>query len=227
MPPSTNLNLLTQSHSAIASKKRAKRSQIKEVIFDDVARHEFLTGFHKRKVAQKEGARKRAIEREKQQRQQDRREQRRMLRERAAENAAEVEKAYGASEEWQGITESDEQNEEEGEENQYEGEDVLATVAIVQDFDPDTLLHGPTKPVSNVEPVQQMVNNDSLPSKASHSHPSKVSHSQPSKKTKSKKIRYETKAARKTERTRQRTRRTEKAELAGGKASRRKSKRRS
>lgn len=35
---------------------------------------EFLTGFHKRKLAKTEAARKKAIEREKQQRQEDRRE---------------------------------------------------------------------------------------------------------------------------------------------------------
>lgn len=74
---------------------------------------DFLTGFHKRKLAKTEAAKKKALEREKQQRQEDRREvraylkslavsltlvqQRRMLRERAAENAAEIEKAYGAT----------------------------------------------------------------------------------------------------------------------------------
>jgi len=36
--PMHNLALLTQSHQAIAAKKRAKRDQIKEVIFDDNAR---------------------------------------------------------------------------------------------------------------------------------------------------------------------------------------------
>ncbi|KAF9066162.1 nucleolar protein 12-domain-containing protein [Rhodocollybia butyracea] len=214
---SSNLNILTQSHFAIAEKKRAKRTAVKEVIFDDAARHEYLTGFHKRKVAKTEAARKKAIEREKQQRQEDRREQRRMLRERAVENAAEIEKAYGADstsfaedlDEWRGISESNEQKEKE-----YEDEEVLATVAIVEDFDPDTLLHGPTKPEAS---------SSSLPAPAPP-HRKKSSDSQPSKKPKPKKIRYQTKDARKADRTKQRARRTEKAELAGGKASRKSSK---
>jgi hypothetical protein len=33
-----NLASLTTSHSAIAAKKRAKRAQIKEIVFDDEAR---------------------------------------------------------------------------------------------------------------------------------------------------------------------------------------------
>jgi hypothetical protein len=86
-----NLAVLTQSHKAIAAKKKAKRDQIKEIIFDDDARRqvecrspithhlilrhrEFLTGFHKRKLAKADAARKKAIEREKQERLESRRE---------------------------------------------------------------------------------------------------------------------------------------------------------
>jgi hypothetical protein len=36
--PRNNLAALTQSHNAIAAKKRAKREQIKEILFDDDAR---------------------------------------------------------------------------------------------------------------------------------------------------------------------------------------------
>ena len=46
----------------------------KAVIFDDDARREFLTGFHKRKLAKIEAAKKRSLEREKQERLQARRE---------------------------------------------------------------------------------------------------------------------------------------------------------
>jgi hypothetical protein len=34
----SNLNILTRSHGAIAAKKRAKKDQIKEIVFDDDAR---------------------------------------------------------------------------------------------------------------------------------------------------------------------------------------------
>lgn len=111
--------------------------------------------------------------------------------------------------EWTGISKSGEQKEQ-----AYEDEEILATVAIVEDFDPDTLLHGPTKPVSDHDLSSVPV---PAPSK-----PKNNSYSQPLKKVKPKTIRYQTKDARKSDRTKQRARRTEKAELAGGKASRRK-----
>ena len=86
----TNLAVLTRSHRAIHAKQRAKRDQVKEVVFDDTARRyahrhrallpltllsrEFLTGFHKRKLAKAEAARAKAKEREKQERLETRRE---------------------------------------------------------------------------------------------------------------------------------------------------------
>jgi hypothetical protein len=84
-----NISRLTQSHNAIAAKKRAKHAQIKEIVFDDEARtyvlsfpwctqptvcRSFLTGFHKRKVARRELAKQKAQLREKQERLEARRE---------------------------------------------------------------------------------------------------------------------------------------------------------
>lgn len=85
-----NLAKLTHSHTVIAAKKRAKRQQISEIIFDDNARRsvyiskhptfflthsrDFLTGFHKRKLAKADAARKKAQERQKQIRLEARRE---------------------------------------------------------------------------------------------------------------------------------------------------------
>jgi hypothetical protein len=88
----TNLAVLTRSHQAIAKKKRAKRAQVKEILFDESARlcvcirkpclhfsyllsvRDYLTGFHKRKLQKKEESKKRREEREKQERQELRRE---------------------------------------------------------------------------------------------------------------------------------------------------------
>ncbi|KAJ7703088.1 nucleolar protein 12-domain-containing protein [Mycena rosella] len=216
MPPS-NLTSLTRSHAAIAAKKKAKSTQIKEILFDDDARREFLTGFHKRKLAKADAARKKALEREKQERLETRRELRRELRERAVENAAQVEKAYGAvdhddsDDEWIGISGSADKGKAKQMEEEYEDEDMLATVTVVEDFDPDTFIHGPrliTVPsTSSAPPPAPVQTNNS---------------ERPKRKPKAKKVRYETKDARKVERTKQRARRTEKAELAGGKAGRKK-----
>lgn len=82
---SSNLATLTHSHRIVAAKRRAKKEQIKEIVFDDAARRyvlqgydsvdipdggtrEFLTGFHKRKLQKKEVAKKKALERERHER---------------------------------------------------------------------------------------------------------------------------------------------------------------
>ncbi|KAF8070548.1 nucleolar protein 12-domain-containing protein [Lyophyllum atratum] len=219
-----NLAILTQSHKAIAAKKKAKRDQIKEVLFDDDARREFLTGFHKRKVAKADAARKKAVEREKQERLETRREQRRMLRERAVENAAEVESAYHAllgnvddvaEDDWTGIS-----SEQKGKrkEEEYEDEEITATVTVVEDFDPDSFIHGPRIPTDSEKRQPSAIATQTATINPSTSRDNAL----PKKKMKAKKIRYQTKEERKVERTKQRARRTEKAELAGGKASRKK-----
>jgi ribosomal RNA-processing protein 17 len=94
-------------------------------------------------------------------------------------------------------------------------------VTVVEDFAADSLRHpDPQRPLVNKpgSPEQEergisrsterkVGRNDTLKSK------SKL-------KVKSNKVRYETKSARKVERTKQRARRTEKAERAGGKQKR-------
>ncbi|KAJ3513789.1 hypothetical protein NMY22_g14938 [Coprinellus aureogranulatus] len=223
-----NLAALTQSHKAIAAKKLARRGQLKEVIFDDDARREFLTGFHKRKKAKADAARKRAQERAKQEHREERREARQALREQAKENAAQVEKAYaeiiggavadGSDDEfggeWQGVgTSSGIEKDAE-----YEGEEVVATVTVVEDFDPSTLTTGdpaPSRPETSEEPSYPPPSHAKTPLKK-----------QSKPKVRQKKIRYETKAADKHRKDKQHARKREKAALAGGKASRlRKSKR--
>lgn len=112
---------------------------------------------------------------------------------------------------WAGISgTSDEKGKQKEEE--YEDEEILATVTVVEDFDPDSFIHGPrikTDPATR-QPLPMEIKPPTKPSRDATL----------KKKSKSKKIRYETKDARKLERTKQRARRTEKAELAGGKASR-------
>jgi ribosomal RNA-processing protein 17 len=154
-----------------------------------------------------------------------------MLRERAIENAAEVEKAYGAvvgwwsfnlnfnlqpfnqimtdndDDDWAGLSAKENERDEE-----YEDEEMLATVTVVEDFDPDTIIHGPPKP--DHPPIAQP---DRLEPKPKPSRQLQSNTGSSAKKSRQRKIPYETSDARKRERTKQRARRTEKAELAGGK----------
>ncbi|KAG2368346.1 nucleolar protein 12-domain-containing protein [Suillus spraguei] len=224
----SNIAILTQSHRVIAAKKRDKRSQIKEIVFDDDARREFLTGFHKRKVAKKEEAIKKAKLREKQERLDTRREHRRALAERAAQNAAEVEKAYGATidgsaDEDGGLGSSGIERDREVN-GEYEGEEQLATVTVVEDFDPTAFLHGP--PMTGSALADRPDSPSSTSVKLKGKERAQKDHLMPKVKAKAKKnekmksVKYQTKAARLAERSKQRARRTEKAERAGGKSSR-------
>ncbi|KAI0958306.1 hypothetical protein AcV7_004161 [Taiwanofungus camphoratus] len=273
MAPS-NLAVLTSSHRIVAAKKRARREQIKEIVFDDAARSEFLTGFHKRKLAKKEAARKKAQEREKQERLDARREKRQLLAARAAQNAAETEEAYRAhvgeprglstpgsrshtrlspsadgedesGAEWAARASSSRsapRGEEGGaeREEEYGHDEHVATVTVVEDFDPDVLIHGPLR-----TQLHAASSRDGSPSPSPAGHddtpaaPSTNSGGNPGSRPKSrsdpdvnrskmksrasakaKSVKYQTNAARKAERTKQRRRKTEKAERAGGRAAR-------
>jgi len=139
------------------------------------------------------------------------------LAERAAENAAEVERAYGA------IIEDEDDGARSGKaqelEDEYEDEEQLATVTVVEDFDPDALLHPSDRTISTPRPVHE----------PHHTKPKLKDKDAAAQKrmqtkvvAKAKDIKYHTNAGRKAERSKQLRRKTEKAERAGGKASRHK-----
>ncbi|TFL01520.1 nucleolar protein 12-domain-containing protein [Pterulicium gracile] len=218
-----NLSRLTRAHSAIAAKKRFKREQIPEVTFDEDARREFLTGFHKRKLAKANAARKKAQDREKQERQETRRENRRTLREQASENAAQVEAAYGNlaashdDDEWEGLGRSG-KGKGKAKDEEYETEETIATVTVVEDFDPDELLHAPSDANARDKDTHARPE-PRLPVASKPARP-KSTAGAPKKKKSSSSSKYGTNASRKHDRNKQFKRRTEKAERAGGKASR-------
>lgn len=116
--------------------------------------------------------------------------------------------------EWHGIPGSP-QFDDLARDEEYVNEEIIATVTVVEDFDPAALIHGPSQPKSSSDPPCSIhSDHDLIPPRlqpAPHTTPNKL---------KPKKIRYETKDARKREQIKQRARKTEKAELAGGKASR-------
>lgn len=97
-------------------------------------------------------------------------------------------------------------------------------MTVIEDFDPDTLIHGPSKPQSNQfegsEPPSEAVPQEKTPAKPKHNTGTKKVQAKTA--TRVKDIKYQTKAERKVERTKQHQRKKEKASLAGGKSSRRK-----
>ncbi|KAF8310154.1 hypothetical protein DL93DRAFT_1667787 [Clavulina sp. PMI_390] len=127
------------------SGKPGKKGEVKEIVFDDEARRDYLTGFHKRKVAKKEARVAKAKEKARAEQLEFRREKRRELAKQARDNAAAVERAYG------GTAADDDLANEAGpstphqpaeEELEFENEEQLATVTVVEDFDVQTDILG-------------------------------------------------------------------------------------
>lgn len=98
-------------------------------------------------------------------------------------------------------------------EDEYEDEEVLATVTVVDEFDPQAELYGglsaSSPQIAQKAPSQFVKLSDKILSSTPAKKPSKQKHN-----------RYKAKPARKAEKQKQFGRRREKAELAGGKASR-------
>ncbi|KAF9507864.1 hypothetical protein BS47DRAFT_272802 [Hydnum rufescens UP504] len=130
-----NLSILLLLHTrcgaekGIAAKQKTKsKDELKEIVFDDNARRDFLTGFNKRNLLKKEAKIARAKEKQRTERLELRR-QRRELTERAIRNHEAVESSYrNANKDW-GPT-----SHPQDEQVAFEDEDHFATVTVVQDF---------------------------------------------------------------------------------------------
>ena len=128
-------------------------------------------------------------------------------------------------EEWHGIASAPSNEAGLEQEAAYSDEEQLATVTIVEDFDPSTLIHGPAssdpQAESSPSPSRRVSQNGGERTRdvGGGKGTSKRKNATTTTTTK-KKVRYETKAARRATQAKQRARRMEKAELAGGKAAR-------
>ena len=111
----------------------------------------------------------------------------------------------------------------EEEEEEYEDEEQLATVTVVEEFDPDSLIHGtqPTLRPQNEADDSAEPASDDRP-RAETKRTNKDAKTKIKTSARAKDIKYQTGAARKAERQKQRKRKLEKADRAGGKGSRRK-----
>jgi len=239
----SNTDVLTHAHAVLKAKARAKRHQVDQIVFDEDARRDYLSGFRKRNLLKKEAAIARAKERDHQQKLEARREHRQALREQAVENAKLVEEAYGnvvggdTSEDgdFAGFS-----TEEKGKdrEDAYEDAEQLATVTVIDEFDPAALRNyastsaasldmnvsakGEVPPLRPKRRSGEPAAHHAATAQRSTTHGEQLPHASEarSSKIKPKKIAYETKAARKATQQKQRSRKVEKASLAGGKQSR-------
>jgi ribosomal RNA-processing protein 17 len=139
-------------------------------------------------------------------------------------------------EEWTGIDPEREADADAAERHEYaySDEEQLATVTIVEDFDPSALLHGAAAASEERHGRTSTSPPPPPPPPPPHLHPRRrgkvegenewgsATRSKGKKNGAAKKVRYETRAARRATRATQHARRTEKAERAGGKAMRNK-----
>jgi ribosomal RNA-processing protein 17 len=127
--------------------------------------------------------------------------------------------ATTTDEDWSGVGTSAIGAEEQ--EDEYSDEEQLATVTVVEDFDPSSLIYGPERTAGDSEVTTAELSSRS--SETLKAPANKKASSSLSKKasvkanTRAKKVKYQTAAARKADKRKQLARHTEKAERAGGK----------
>jgi len=183
--------------------KKGRGKQVDKIVFDEEARREYLTGFHKRKVQKKEAEKKAAIAKQKRLRRENRAENRQLLAEQARENARVVEQAYGKD-----IDESDDAEDARSESEpadpfEFEDEEQVATVTIVEDFNVHDS-EGDDGPASRKpQQTSDKSANDATKTKKFESAPKSSSASTYKKKKKRADFHYTTKSERLQERAKQ------------------------
>lgn len=134
----------TKKPSAASSRTRSvkpvphTRNKFKpnKLEFDEKARHEYLTGFRKRKAARVEFAQKKRAELEKEERRVSRKEGREAKREQAKENVRREKEAYGAASGSEEDDDQEDEDEEQEEATEYDAPEHHTTV-VVEEWDPD------------------------------------------------------------------------------------------
>lgn len=126
-----------------------------------------------------------------------------------------------SEDQWDGIDEETSQADER--EDEYEDEEQLATVTVVEDFDPEELLHGQNtalRPQDDADVSKPLPSTQKMVEKNENFAMAQSVRFRTKMAKKAKGIKYQTNAARKLERAKQQKRKHEKAERAGGKATR-------
>ncbi|CAG8527811.1 658_t:CDS:2 [Paraglomus brasilianum] len=85
------LNILSAGPKIYARKRKRKSQQVKEIVFDEQARREYLTGFHKRKLEQRKKATEAAKLRAKKQKAEAKKASRENLRKQSKDRIAQIE----------------------------------------------------------------------------------------------------------------------------------------
>ncbi|KAJ2808612.1 hypothetical protein H4R20_000771 [Coemansia guatemalensis] len=219
-----NSTALTRGQRVYAKKRKAKRAQVEEVVFDPTARHSFLTGFHKRKVQRREHAVAEAKAYERQEKLDMRRERREQLKDQFTEKLLFQKNYYSPL---LPSADTDESSDSEGEDKDVEvleGDSSVTTVTVTKEFDPATAddqgsgLEKKLTPRDMLEKLERQAQNRLEKGESDEESSAKQGKKFPKKKPQ-KKFRYETKAARAASNARSRA--SKAAKGAGATAKRR------
>ncbi|KAJ2081323.1 hypothetical protein H4R24_002442 [Coemansia sp. RSA 988] len=195
-----NSTTLTRGQRVYAKKRKARRAQVEEVVFDPTARHSFLTGFHKRKVQRREHAVSEAKAYERQEKLDMRRERRQQLKDQFTEKLLSQKNYYSPILPTTIDTDEDSANEDVEVLEDEEGSSVT-TVTVTKGFDPATAddqgsgLEKKLSPRDMLEKLERQAQ-DRLEKGSDDEESSAKQNKKNLKKKPQKKFRYETKAVR-------------------------------
>ncbi|RIA91967.1 nucleolar protein 12-domain-containing protein [Glomus cerebriforme] len=177
-----NLTVLTEGSKIYAKKRKNRIEQVPEVVFDETARREFLTGFHKRKLERKAKAKESALQFSKQERAKARKAAKESVKEQIKQRLAKLQDAINKRNGIIGCEsekEEEETNNSDNEKNNNKEPNVIqtefrspdntkTTVTIIEDFNiSDTLGNVSKKPRIDEEVISRNKEISSVPIKKS------------------------------------------------------------
>ncbi|CAG8515482.1 2052_t:CDS:2 [Funneliformis caledonium] len=144
-----NLAILTEGSKVYAKKRKNRIEQVPEVVFDETARREFLTGFHKRKLERKAKAKEASLQLAKQERSKARKAARESVKEQVKQRLNKLQEIINQRNGIIGQVDAKESDEDEPNEevtnkditqesnvtqSEFRSADLMTTVTIIEDF---------------------------------------------------------------------------------------------
>ncbi|CAI2178723.1 19096_t:CDS:2 [Funneliformis geosporum] len=152
-----NLAILTEGSKVYAKKRKNRIEQVPEVVFDETARRDFLTGFHKRKLERKAKAREASLQLAKQERSKARKAARESVKEQVRQRLNKLQEIINKRNGIIGQTDANEsEDDEEGAseditqesnvtQSEFRSADLMTTVTIIEDFNISDILENVSK----------------------------------------------------------------------------------
>ncbi|PKY47750.1 hypothetical protein RhiirA4_463112 [Rhizophagus irregularis] len=158
-----NLTRLTGGSKIYAKKRKHRIEQVPEIVFDETARRDFLTGFHKRKLERKAKAKENALQFSKQEKAKARKAAKESLKAQVTERLAKLQEAINRrngtiieqTDDKESEKEEEETNDNDDEKNNQESnviqkefrsdDNTKTTVTIIEDLDTSNIFENVSK----------------------------------------------------------------------------------